>query len=149
MADVFTRIFKTPAFALICLSLVGIAILTVWKVHFSPDKTERALRLLDKAYASARPTEARISGLSYAGFTDARGTNHGQINQIELKKAETILLESDENPTGENSRFLGRVFLARRNFDAAIEQFEKALKLTSDDAEIHNDLGAAREHRFC
>lgn len=143
MADVFTRIFKSPAFALICLPLVGIAILTVWKVRFSPDKTERALRLLDKAYASARPTEARISGLSYAVFTDARGANHGQINQIELKKAETILLESDENPTAENLHSLGRVFLAKRDFQPAIEQFEKALKITPDDAEIHNDLGAA------
>ena len=38
---------------------------------------------------------------------------------------------------------LGRVYLAEKNFDDAIKQFEKAVKLAPNNAKLHNDLGVA------
>ncbi|HXG85548.1 MAG TPA: CHAT domain-containing protein [Pyrinomonadaceae bacterium] len=143
MAGVLKRIFISPASAVICLLLFGVVGLIAWKLFFSVNETKRALRSLNTVYAQARPTEARISGLSYAVFTDTRGTHQEKTNQIELKNAESILLESAENPTAENLHSLGRVFLTKKDFETAIEQFQKALKFAPDDAKIHNDLGAA------
>ncbi|MFN0110373.1 MAG: CHAT domain-containing protein [Blastocatellia bacterium] len=48
-----------------------------------------------------------------------------------------------ENPTAANRHALGKYYLADKQFDKAIEQFNSALKETPNLAELHNDLGAA------
>ncbi|HQR31522.1 MAG TPA: CHAT domain-containing protein [Blastocatellia bacterium] len=48
-----------------------------------------------------------------------------------------------EAPTAANRHALGKYYLADKQFDKAIEQFNAALKETPTVAELHNDLGVA------
>ncbi|MDQ6788991.1 MAG: CHAT domain-containing protein [Acidobacteriota bacterium] len=143
MAALSRRIFKSPSLVF-CLALVAILFLVAWQFNFHSNQTTRGLASLNKAYERQRPFEARISDFAYAPLAAEHGTNPAQNNQAELKHAENILIESvSENETADNLHSLGRFYLAQKDFPAAINQFQKALKLLPDDAKTHNDLGTA------
>ena len=127
--------------ALIVLGLVGFFI---WKSFFVSTDSE-VLAALNKAYRAERPVESRITDLDYAPTKNTRGANDtDKTDKIERDLAKTLALKAvSENPTAENLHTLGRVYLAEKNFDEAIEQFENAVKLTPNTAKLHNDLGVA------
>lgn len=103
-----------------------------------------AIDILDKAYQSERPLESRITKFSFAPFNNFRGKTEDVFNSTERDHAEIILHSAAaKNPTGENLYFLGKLNLAKKDFDKAIEQFQNALKILPANAEIHNDLGVA------
>jgi CHAT domain-containing protein/Flp pilus assembly protein TadD len=120
---------------------LGVSSYLVWK-NYSSNRSE-VLISLNKAYQNERPTEARITDLEYAPKTEGtRGGNQAENLDLVLAKSratEAVL----KNPSAENLHELGRVFLAENNYDEAIKQFEKALKLNSNYAKLHNDLGVA------
>lgn len=102
------------------------------------------LASLNKAYKNDRPTEARISGFDYAPKTEGTRGNTDKTQDLNLVYAKSRAAEAAlKNETAENLHELGRVYLAEKNFDEAIKQFEKATKKNPNIAELHNDLGVA------
>lgn len=144
MSNFIKRVRASPLFTALCLAFFAAAIFIGWKFVFPANDVNRALISLNRAYEKERPFEARISDFAYASFTDTRGAAADATNRIELERAENILLAAAaEKPSAENLHSLGRFYLAKKDFDTAIEQFQKALESAPGDAKIHNDLGAA------
>jgi CHAT domain-containing protein len=105
----------------------------------------RGLAALNKAITSGeRPLEARISGIEYASYSETRSGDQKKIDNESMRRAEIILLdEYEENPGPEVNHALGRLYLAKGDFNLAIEKFELALKDDHDNAQLRSDLGAA------
>jgi len=122
------------------LVIISIVSFLVWK-NISNDS--EVLIALNKSQKNSRPTEARITGFDYAPKIEGtRGNNKNE--NLDLDLAESRALEAvSKNETAENLHELGRVYLAKNNFDEAIRQFEKALRKNTNIAKLHNDLGAA------
>lgn len=133
--------FTAPVpIALTVLAIVGIIGFFVWK---SSNNSSEILVALNRAYKNDRPTKARITGFDYAPKIEGtRGNNKNENLDLVFAKSratEAVL----KNETAENLHDLGRVYLAEKNFKDAIKQFEKAVRLSPDNAKLHNDLGVA------
>jgi len=116
----------------------------IFRMSFYESDVSKGLAVFKKAYGQQRPGEFRISGLDYAPVSKARGENRSGVDEASRQGAETRLLKAaDENPNSESLHALGQVYLAKGDFDSAIEKFELALKEDPRDARIHSDLGAA------
>ncbi|MBS1787900.1 MAG: CHAT domain-containing protein [Acidobacteria bacterium] len=129
------------AAAILLLSSAGFL---VWRYAFrSPESA--SLVALNRAYAGGRTLETRIGGFDYAPYAPTRGADEADANaRILRERAERIVLDAyAEHPTAANRHALGKYYLADKQFDKAIEQFNAALKETPTVAELHNDLGAA------
>jgi len=143
MSALFRRIFKSPSLVF-CLALLVVLFAAASKINFYTSTTKNSLSLLNEAFAAQRPLKARISDFTYAPFENSPGRNEIRNNRTEIKQAENLLIAATvENRTAENLHSLGRFFLTQKDFPAAIEQFEKALKLSPNVAKTHNDLGIA------
>lgn len=122
--------------------LVVAAAVGVWQLI--PSQVDKALYALNTAYKQERPLQSRITKFDYAPYDVTRGSDSGNVNQNELSEAELKLVEIvNRKPTAEAHHGLGKVFLAKKEFDKAIEQFELALKQETDNPQIYADLGAA------
>jgi CHAT domain-containing protein len=126
--------------ALICA--VGITSYFVWKN--STNKSETLLALNDyQKQKNERPLDSRISDFDYAPKVEGtRGTNdkaNDDLDLVELSARTTV----KQNPTAENLHALGQVYLTKKDFDKATEQFEKAIKQNPNISKLHNDLGVA------
>ena len=122
--------------------ILGFAGFFIWK-SFSVSTDSEILTALNKAYRAERPIESRITDLDYAPNSKIRAAQTTRTKPIKSNRdlAGTLALKAvSENPTAENLHTLGRVYLAEKNFDDAIEQFEKAVKLAPNNAKLHNDL---------
>jgi CHAT domain-containing protein/Flp pilus assembly protein TadD len=121
--------------------MVGVAFV-LWRVFSRPDDVDKGLLALHEAYSSERPFEARISGLKYAPTpTSLRG--EVKVDEAQRKRAESLLeIAVQDRRNAKSLHARGQAYLAARQFDNAIKEFEEALKL-SNDAKIHSDLGAA------
>lgn len=100
---------------------------------------------LDKIYERGRPFESRISDLKYAPFTVTRGENdrnNGDPNALRNVELE-LLREVINSRNAENLHALGKLYLASRDFDKAIEQLENAKKMAANDVRVLSDLGTA------
>jgi CHAT domain-containing protein/tetratricopeptide (TPR) repeat protein len=107
---------------------------------------DEGLLALDDAYRQERPLESRITRLSYAPFTatSTRGRGSSSVNEGERDQAELELHALvTKKPTPAAHHALGKVYLAKKEFDKAIAQFEEARKGDPNNAQIYADLGAA------
>lgn len=105
---------------------------------------ERGLLALNEAYRQERPTEARITGLGYAPAPTTRGTAPGKFDYVARDRAERLFQDAlNQNKSSEALHALGKLYLAQRQFDKAIDQLEAALATAPNDAQLHSDLGAA------
>lgn len=133
------------AAAIMLVSSVGFL---VWRYAFRPAQ-DASLVALNRAYANGRTLETRIGGFDYAPYAPTRGANDADANaRILRERAERMVLDAYvEHPSPATRHALGKYYLADKQFDKAIEQFNEALKETSSSAsnaaELHNDLGAA------
>ncbi len=133
------------AAAIMLVSSVGFL---VWRYAFRPAQ-DASLVALNRAYANGRTLETRIGGFDYAPYAPTRGANDADANaRILRERAERMVLDAYvEHPSPATRHALGKYYLADKQFDKAIEQFNEALKETpssaSNAAELHNDLGAA------
>jgi tetratricopeptide (TPR) repeat protein len=137
--------FRTIPLSLKIAASILLAIglgLFIWKVAFRQSDVDRSLVALNAAYRDQRPVEARISNFNYAPYLTTRGAGSEKVDQNELRRAELTLLDA-RSPTPRVYHALGKVYLAQRDFDKAIEQFDEALKGDSKNAQIYSDLGAA------
>lgn len=108
-------------------------------------KQDEVIVALNKAYSSERPFQSRITSFDYAPTaSNLRGETEEKINKTSRKRAENISIEAVEKAeTAHNLHNLGRVYLAERQFNDAILQFNRAKNLDSQNAQILSDLGTA------
>ncbi len=135
----------TSSFGLKFAALVGLAFIVVLAyLWLRPSEVDKGLKALDAAFRHERPLQSRITQLSYAPFVSNRGSGSGSVDEGELSQAELSLRTIVNNkPTPAAHHALGNVYLAKKEFDKAIEQFEEALKGEPKNAQVHADLGAA------
>ena len=127
----------------VSLGVVLIVALAAYWIFFSQSDVDKGLSALEAAYRQERPLQSRITQLSYAPFGVTRGGG-STVNQAELDQAELTLRTLVNNkPTSAAHHALGKVYLAKKEFDKAIDQFGLALKGDQNNAQIHADLGAA------
>jgi CHAT domain-containing protein len=136
----FSGWWQAPVFVAL---LVVVGFLS-WRVFFYQSETDKGLALLSRAYADQRPLEARISGFGYSPFIVTKGDSKEKGDARTRNLAERILLEAAERESdAASAHALGKLYLAKREFDQAIEQFELALRAAPGNAQLHNDLGVA------
>src|SRR6266496_1079109 len=139
-ASLFSSPLRIAAFALIIAAVA----FGVWRIFIRQSEVDKGLLALNAAYREQRPVEARISQLNYAPYVVTRGPGDEKVDQNQLRLAELTLLEaSTKNPTPAAHHALGKVYLAKKQFDDAIKEFEEALKSDPKNAQIYSDLGAA------
>jgi CHAT domain-containing protein/tetratricopeptide (TPR) repeat protein len=139
-----TRWFFSPmVIAASVLLVIGLAF-GIWWGFFYQSEVAKGMVALNDAYRSARPVEARISGLNYAPLPNVRGESNERVDAETRDLAGRLLLEAARNDPGPHSRqALGRFYLANHEYDKAINQFDQSLQAIPADAQLHSDLGAA------
>jgi CHAT domain-containing protein/tetratricopeptide (TPR) repeat protein len=101
-------------------------------------------RFIQQVYGKKRPFESRITGFDYSPLNQTRGGDENQIDILTRDRAERNLLEAAAtNKTSSSLYWLGKFYLAEKNFDKAINYFEQASRLNPADAKLQADLGAA------
>jgi CHAT domain-containing protein/Tfp pilus assembly protein PilF len=141
--------------------VIGLGLGT-WNLLEGDTKTEVEARLekgmvaLNQAYRERRLVKARITELQYAPFRETRGGSEadGEQDGVDLparRRAFDLLDDAVRESstagvaeaTAAAHHAMGRLYLARKNFEDAIAEFEAALKTASNNARLHSDLGAA------
>src|SRR6266404_2721475 len=136
----FSSQLRLAALALVVLVLA----FTGWRIFFHESDVDKGLLALNAAYREQRPLEARISALSYAPFSQPRGGPE-HVDSLTRTRAEAILSNAvnDSPNTAAPHHALGKVYLAKKQFDDAIKEFDEALKSDPKNAQLYSDLGAA------
>ncbi|MFP5264796.1 MAG: tetratricopeptide repeat protein [Blastocatellia bacterium] len=139
------------SFPVVWLAAAAVIIIAVglasWRIFSHEPGAGSAITALNNAYREQRPVESRISSLDYAPFSLTRGGD-GKSDSVARDRAQALIHEeAAEHPGARSYHDLGRLYLARHEFDKAIEQFDKALRLDDKDAALHSDLGAAYMER--
>jgi CHAT domain-containing protein len=137
----FGQLLRQPkyagAFAVILIAAV------VFAVYLTRRGGSNDLAELRSIYRQARPTETRISDFDYAPYNQLRGAPEA-AEQTRLRRIENNLIEATEKHGDAKSfQALGIFYLTQQNYESAIKQLGAALKLSPQDATIHNDLGSA------
>jgi len=116
----------------------------LWRSYSRNRDIERGLLALNEAFRQQRPGEARITNLSYAPPPSTRGGSSDQFDYKARDRAERLLQDAaHEQGSVAALHALGQLYLAERQYDKAIQQFEAALASAPNDARLHSDLGAA------
>ena len=132
--------WRAVAFAAVAL----VVAFGAWQIFVRQSPVDEGLLALNSAFREQRPLESRISNLDYAPYVVTRGPEDDKTNQEELQRAELTLLNAQQrNATPAVLHALGKVYLAKKDFDKAIEKFNEALKGAPNNAQLHSDLGAA------
>jgi CHAT domain-containing protein/Tfp pilus assembly protein PilF len=128
------------AAAVVVVLSVGLG---AWRLFIYQSEVTKGTAALAYAYRDQRPLEARISGFNYAPVATTRGSDQ-KVDRTARNLAESVLLEAVlKHPNAATHHAAGRLYLAEKKFDEAIEQFEGALKLDPNNAQLHSDYGAA------
>lgn len=139
---------RAPYLRLAAAAVIVLAIgLGTWPLylHFRHSQVSQGIASLRDAYRDQRPTEARISELSYAPPPPiTQGPERDKSDYLALDRAKALIqVEANEHPSAQSYHDLGRLYLAQHEFDKAIDQLKKALALDEKNAQLHSDLGAA------
>ena len=111
-----------------------------WQIFFSQTDLDKGLAALNATYRVARPLEARLAGFGYLPYEQGKAS----FDERKWKLAEEFLFTRTKHlntPAAWHAR--GKFKLATQLFDEAIQQFDAALKLDPNNAQLHNDLGVA------
>lgn len=137
-------LFSSPwRVAVLAVIFVGIVI-GAWRLWFHNPEVDNGLMALNAAYREQRPIESRISAFDYAPYRELRGDEAPKVDQDKLRLAEVTLLAAlAKNRTPVALHRLGELYLAKRDFDQAIQKFDEALEGDPRNAQLYNDLGAA------
>lgn len=134
-----------PRWKLAAAALLLVAAgLGVWRAFFYSSQVDRGLVALHEAYREQRPLETRITGFSYAPFSETRGGEPQKVDGRARDHAAALLLgAATDSPTPDALQAVGRLYMAQKEFDEALRELEAALKARPDDARLHADVGAA------
>jgi len=131
---------RAVAFAAVVLA-VGFG---AWYLFVRQSAVDEGLLALNSAYREQRPLESRISNFNYAPYVVTRGAGDERMDRNKLNRAElTLLNELETNPNPAVHHALGKVYLAKKDFDKAIDEFNESIKGDPNDAQTYSDLGAA------
>lgn len=145
----FKSFFSSPLPIAGSFTVIILTSFFVWYFYFRSSVVDLAMTSLNKAYQNERPLETRITDLNYAPFYKVRSEKEQTVDIDERNLAELALLkENKQSPTAENFHALGRIYLAKKDFDGAIEKLENAKALDPKNAEIFNDLGVAYLEKY-
>src|SRR5438128_1340351 len=140
ISSLFYSPLRAAVFAIV---VIGIAF-GIWRIFFHQSEVDKGLLALNAAYREQRPVESRISNFNYAPYLTTRGPGSEKVDQDQLRRAELTQLDAQaKNSTPEVHHALGKVYLAEKDFDKAIQQFDDALKSDPKNAQLYSDLGAA------
>jgi CHAT domain-containing protein len=133
-----------PLLIAACLLMV-VGGIYIWRVYSRNAEVNVGLAELEAAYRNERPFPSRISGFDYAPFIATRGPGESDnIDQESLRLAEFRLLEAKKRNGTPTTRYaLGKVYLAKGEFDRAIKEFDAAIKGDPNNAQLYSDLGAS------
>jgi CHAT domain-containing protein len=127
--------------AAVAAIVIGVAA-GIWQIT-PPSEVSKGSKTLAYAYRDQRPLEARITGFNYAPASTTRG-GEPKVDRTARNLAESLLLDAVvRHPNAATHHAAGRLYLAEKKFDEAIEQFEEALKQDPNNAQLHSDYGAA------
>jgi CHAT domain-containing protein len=134
----------TPYLMAAAVAVVAIGVGTIsLRIYLAGPSLSQGLTALHRAYREQRPLESRISGFSYAQAPDQRG-GVLKFDAAQKDLAGTILLGKDSpDASADVQHAIGQFYLSQRNFDKAIEYFERSLSLDADNSLVHSDLGVA------
>jgi len=144
----WSKAFATPYLRWATATVIILAVgLGTWRAYqyIRPPQGSRGMLALNQAFLRQRPTESRVTGLIYAPPPPTtRGPERDKFDYVALDRARALIqLEANEHPSARSYHDLGRLYLAEHEYDKAIDQLEKALKLDEKDAQLHSDCGAA------
>ncbi|HEX9959501.1 MAG TPA: tetratricopeptide repeat protein, partial [Pyrinomonadaceae bacterium] len=131
-------------FAALALIVFGLGFV-IWRVAIYQSDVDKGLAELRVAYRGQRMTESRTTaGFGYAPYSPTRGANSSAVSDdIARENARIHIFGAAKDPNdAEAHHALGLFYLSEKNFDAARNEFERALKLAPDNAKLHSDLGA-------
>lgn len=114
----------------------------IWRAVIYQSDVDKGVDLLAKAFSNERPTDARISGWSYSPRQNTRGSTEEKTDRVGRDRAESLIFAAASGDA-KSFRALGLLYLARHDFPTAKDQFEKALALDPNNAQLQNDYGAA------
>jgi CHAT domain-containing protein/cytochrome c-type biogenesis protein CcmH/NrfG len=123
----------------ICLGLF------IWISFIHKSAIDQGLLALTKAYAEARPVEARISDFEYAAYAGERGGDSENYKRPEHSDATHLISSATvfkANKSAKEYYALGKLYLADRDFNQAASFLDLALKQGSN-AKFYNDLAVA------
>jgi CHAT domain-containing protein len=133
-----------PYLAVAASLVLAVGAFYIWRILFNQSEVDKGLLALNAAYREQRPLESRISNLDYAPYVATRGPGDEKVDQNELSRSELWLQEAlKKNPTPAVYHGLGKVYLAKQDYDRAVQNFQQALKGGMANAQLHSDLGAA------
>jgi tetratricopeptide (TPR) repeat protein len=123
---------------------VGLSVTAWFFLRPRTSDVERGMLALNQAYKNERLVESRISDVNYSQFRSRRGGQDSTIDTRALNEAQLRLLEAART-TGSAASYhaLGRFYLAGKDFDNAKQQFERAIRLDSQNAGLQSDYAAA------
>jgi CHAT domain-containing protein len=137
-------VFSSPATIALTLLVIGVLGVIGWRLFIYQSDLQQGLVALNEAYRQERPVEARISTLDYAPFVITRSGEPPPVNDLELGRAQRLLLDAEkEQADAVSAHALGKLYLLQKDNDKAIEYLEKAAKADTKNAQIYADLGAA------
>lgn len=139
------RVLFVPGWKIaVYASLALVAGFWVWHAVGSQSKLERGEEALQRAYKGQRSLEARVTGLPFQPFTITRGTQQELFDYRELDEADVLFRQAVRaDQSSQSLHALGRLYLVKKEFDKAIDQFKLALESDQNNARLHSDLGAA------
>jgi len=139
------RVFFVPGWKIAVYALLALAIgFWVWQAAGNQSQLERGEEALRRAYKEQRPLEARVTGLPFLPFTITRGNQQELADYRELDEADVLFRQAVRaDQSSQSLHALGRLYLVKKEFDKAIDQFKLALELDQNNARLRSDLGAA------
>jgi CHAT domain-containing protein/Tfp pilus assembly protein PilF len=131
--------WRKAIFAMLMLAL-GVGIFRI----VNPSLANQGRRELQAALRDS-PIETRIAGFDWRPQPVTYGDPlDNVVDKLSLDRAERYLLDAVRSPGDSDSHHaLGQFYLAKRDFDKAIERFTNALASSPKNARLHSDLGAA------
>ena len=137
---------SSPYFGLAAAAVIVIGVGVVIWLIISPDAgASKGMAALKEAYRDQRPVESRITEFGYAPAPPVtRGGEQEKFDYVARDRAQALIqLEAAEHPGAQSHHDLGRLYLTQRDFEKAIDQFDKALKMGGKVAQLESDYGAA------
>jgi CHAT domain-containing protein len=138
----------------------------IWWKYCYGSSVDKAWKTLQTRHIANRPTQSRLSGFAYAPYVNLRGTQTVEENaqtamkldvngsrrtrgaqsgseKIQLLTEKQLLESISERPSTEAYRVLGCFYMAEHRWEDSVDAFQGGLKIDSQNARLHSDLGAA------
>ncbi|MEZ5307272.1 MAG: CHAT domain-containing protein [Pyrinomonadaceae bacterium] len=135
--------FGLPTYGLGFAALL-VAVFLGWFLIFRTADDDAAMAM-KQAFEKERPLLASVSDIGYSPYISRKGVgDQNAVNQVDFDRAsELIRKRASEDASARNLYALGRLYLLKKDFLAAVQQFGKAEEAGEKSAELNSDWSAA------